>query len=116
MSASSSTATEHFKDCKAWVDKTGATRVKAWDWRETGTRHRPGVQRADVQEIIDAGVDAVVVTQGVNGVLECQSETMEHLKSCEVEVWHLLTPLAVLKFNSLVAEGRAVGGVFHSTC
>jgi hypothetical protein len=29
--------------------------ARAWDWRETGTRHRPGIQPADVAELLDHG-------------------------------------------------------------
>ena len=27
--------------------------ARAWDWRETGTRHDPGIQPADVAELVD---------------------------------------------------------------
>jgi hypothetical protein len=37
-----------FKDIKVFPG--GA---REWDWRETGTRHVPGIQPADVQELIE---------------------------------------------------------------
>jgi hypothetical protein len=37
-----------FKDAKLWPGG-----VREWDWNETGTRHRPGVQPADVEELLD---------------------------------------------------------------
>ena len=36
-----------FKDAKLWPG--GA---RAWDWSETGTRHEPGIQPADVAELL----------------------------------------------------------------
>jgi hypothetical protein len=37
-----------FKDCKVWPD--GA---KEWDWDLTGTRHQPGTQPADIEELLE---------------------------------------------------------------
>jgi hypothetical protein len=28
---------------------------RAWDWSETGTRHEPGIQPADVAELLERG-------------------------------------------------------------
>jgi hypothetical protein len=42
-----------FKDAKVFPG--GA---REWDWRETGTRHVPGIQPADVQELIEHGAKA----------------------------------------------------------
>ena len=44
--------TEHgeFKDAKLFPG--GA---REWDWNETGTRHEPGVQPADVEELLEHG-------------------------------------------------------------
>ena len=49
-----------FKDAKIFPG--GA---REWDWRETGTRHVPGVQPADVQELIEHGARAVVLSKGI---------------------------------------------------
>ena len=39
--------------------------ARAWDWRETGTRHGPGIQPADVVELLDRGASVVVLSTGV---------------------------------------------------
>ena len=39
-----------FKDAKLFPG--GA---RAWDWRETGTEHVPGIQSADVEELLEHG-------------------------------------------------------------
>jgi len=49
-----------FKDAKIFPG--GA---REWDWRETGTRHVPGIQPADVRELIEHGAKAVVLSKGI---------------------------------------------------
>ena len=72
------------KDFKLWP---GGGRL--WDWTETGTHHVPGIQPADVAELVEAkGVEAVA------------AETTE----------------AARLYNRLAVARRAVGGLFHSTC
>ena len=44
-----------FKDCKVWPG--GA---KEWDWSLTGTHHQPGIQLADIEEILAQGVEVNV--------------------------------------------------------
>ena len=55
-----------FKDAKIF---SGGARE--WDWRETGTRHVPGIQPADVQELIEHGARTVVLSKGSGG--DCRS-------------------------------------------
>jgi hypothetical protein len=49
-----------FKDAKIFPG--GA---REWDWGETGTRHVPGIQPADVQELIEHGAKSVVLSKGI---------------------------------------------------
>ena len=51
-----------FKDAKIFPD--GA---REWDGRETGTRHVPGIQPADVRELIEHEAKAVVLSQESGG-------------------------------------------------
>ncbi|KAJ3590075.1 hypothetical protein NHX12_008032 [Muraenolepis orangiensis] len=100
-----------YKDCKVWP---GGSR--AWDWRETGTNHRPGVQPADVEEVVAMGVDTLVIGSGMNQALQVQSSTLDLLREKGVVVRVLQTEKAVAEYNVLVGQGARVGGVFHSTC
>jgi len=43
-----------YKDAKLFP---GGSR--AWDWNETGTHHAPGIQPADVNELLEHGAEAV---------------------------------------------------------
>jgi hypothetical protein len=99
------------KDYKLWP---GGGRE--WDWRETGTRHEPGIQPADIEELLDHGVRVVVLSRGMLLRLDTCAETLELLKSRNVEVRIAETSEAVAIYNQLAASGIAVGGLFHSTC
>ncbi|XP_039417885.1 mth938 domain-containing protein isoform X2 [Corvus cornix cornix] len=54
-----------YKDCKVWP---GGSRT--WDWRETGTNHSPGVQPADLEEVVRKGVKTVVIGRGMSEALQ----------------------------------------------
>lgn len=96
------------KDFKLWP---GGGRP--WDWNETGTRHDPGIQPADVRELLDHGCTVIVLSRGMDLVLQTAPETFELLK--DIEVVHAETTAAVARYNEL-AETTAVGGLFHTTC
>jgi len=38
---------------------------RAWDWSETGTHHVPGIQIADVEELLEEGARIVVLSRGM---------------------------------------------------
>lgn len=99
------------KDFKLWP---GGGR--AWDWSETDTRHVPGIQPADVRELLDHGSRAVVLSRGMLLRLRTQRETLDLLASKGVVVRVAKTTAAAKVYNKLVAKGEAVGGLFHSTC
>lgn len=99
-----------FKDAKIYPG--GA---RAWDWGETGTHHVPGIQPADVEELVAHGVTKVVLSKGVWERLQVQPETLSWLTNHGVEVRVLQTEEAVKCYNDLI-ELAPVGGLFHSTC
>jgi len=43
---------------------------REWDWNETGTRHSPGIQPADAEELLAHGATAVVLSLGMNRRLQ----------------------------------------------
>ena len=103
--------THRFKDCKVWPD--GA---REWNWKETGTQHSPGIQPADLEEILEHDPEAVVLGRGVLGRLEICAETEALLRERGVACHTARTPEAVALFNDLAEEGKRVAGLFHSTC
>lgn len=103
--------TYRFKDCKL-----GLGNALEWDWTITGTRHQPGIQPADIEDILADDLDFMVLSRGMQLMLHVCEETEELLNSRNIEYYIGQTQLAVNLFNSLVQKGRKVAGVFHSTC
>jgi len=88
---------------------------RGWDWNETGTRHVPGIQPSDVLELLEKGSKVIVLSRGMDLVLQTCPETLELLRARGVEVHVEETKAAVSLYNKL-CETQAVGGLFHSTC
>lgn len=103
--------TYRFKDCQVWPG--GA---QEWDWHRTGTRHRPGIQPADIEDILTRDVDVVFLSRGMEGLQHICPETQRLLRFRGTEYHIAQTPQAVDLFNTLTHQGKKVGGVFHSTC
>ncbi len=99
-----------FKDAKLYPGG-----CREWDWRETGTQHAPGIQPADVEELLEHGATVLVLAQGMVGRLAVSPETEEMLRGRNVRVHRLRTEEAVRLYNEL-RETESVGGLFHSTC
>lgn len=101
---------DRFKDAKLYPG--GA---REWNWKETGTSHRPGIQPADVEELLNNGAAVVVLSKGINERLQVMPETLQMLEERGVDVHVLQTEEAVERYNQLRAT-RPVGALIHSTC
>lgn len=99
-----------FKDAKLFPG--GA---REWDWRETGTQHAPGIQVADVEELLEHGATVVVLAQGMYGRLRVCPQTEQMLRERGVPIHRLKTEEAARLYNEL-RESERVGGLFHTTC
>jgi hypothetical protein len=99
------------KDFKLWP---GGGRV--WDWNETNTHHIPGIQIADIKELIDQGAEEIVLSRGMLLALQTCDETKQLLQDEGIPVHILETKKAAALYNKLIDDGIAVGGLFHSTC
>ncbi len=99
-----------FKDAKLFPG--GA---REWNWIETGTRHVPGIQPADIEELLDNGATAVVLSKGIQERLQVCPETLEMLRSRGVSFHIHQTEEAARIYNEL-QQSESVGGLFHSTC
>ncbi|NIR50395.1 hypothetical protein GWO43_17955 [candidate division KSB1 bacterium] len=101
---------DRYKDAKLFP---GGSRE--WDWRETGTEHVPGIQPADVDELLEHGAKVVVLSKGIYERLQVPPETLQMLKDKGIDTHVLQTEKAVELYNELTEKGP-VGGLFHSTC
>lgn len=99
-----------YKDCKVYP--TGS---KEWNWNETGTRHNPGIQPADVKDFIEE-VDVVILTRGMELELHIKQETLDYLVSLGKTYYMEQTEIGVAHYNRLNNEGKKVGILIHSTC
>jgi hypothetical protein len=88
---------------------------RPWDWTETGTQHVPGIQPADVEDLLAHGATTVVLSRGMDLRLQVDPATLRLLDERSVTVHVLETREAVKAYNDLVGS-VPVGGLFHSTC
>ena len=89
--------------------------AREWNWAETGTRHTPGIQLADVKELLDHGAIVVILSRGVHRRLQVKPDTLKELEALGVGYHVLQTDDAVRMYND-IRERQPVGGLFHSTC
>jgi len=89
---------------------------KSWDWRESGTRHSPGILVSDCKELVENGCRIVILSRGMLLRLKIPLQTISYLEEKGIEVVIAGTKKAVKKYNARVDRGEAVGGLFHSTC
>ena len=99
-----------YKDAKLFP---GGSR--AWDWSETATSHDPGIQPADVEELLANGATVVVLSTGMYERLGVCPETLRFFQEKSIPVHVLQTEKAVKRYNEL-AETEATGALIHSTC
>jgi len=100
-----------FKDAKLYPGH-----ATAWDWGETGTHHNPGIQYADVREILNAGVDRIILTRGQYGNLGITNGLVDQIEQEDVAVDVAQTEEAVTMYERYRKQGVNVGIIIHSTC
>ena len=76
----------------------------------------PGIQVADIAELIGHGANVIVLSRGMQLVLQTAPETAKWLDQHGVKHHILETREAAKLYNELAGQGIAVGGLFHSTC
>jgi len=87
--------------------------VRAPWWREAGGHvYAPG----DLQEVLDAAPEVVVLGTGYFGRVRVEDTTLEALTAAGSEVVVERTGRAVEAFNRLADEGRDVAAALHLTC
>lgn len=99
------------KDFKLWP---GGGRE--WDWAEHGTGHGRGIQPGDVEELIGHGCAIIILTTGRLRRLKVAPATLALLDEQKLERLVVDTGQGITLYNDLAQQGRAVGGLFHSTC
>jgi hypothetical protein len=101
--------------CAALVPPPLESGAREWNWDETGTRHDPGIQPGDVQELLDNGATTVILSKGVHERLKTHPATLDMLRQRGITVQVLQTEVAIEAYNALV-DAEPVGALIHSTC
>jgi hypothetical protein len=86
-------------------------RVKAGWWREEGHR----LQMEDLEEVLEAKPEVLVVGTGYYGELMVPSETRKQVESRGIELIIQKTAEACQVFNYII-ESKKVVAVLHLTC
>jgi hypothetical protein len=89
--------------------------VEEWDWRKTGTRHDPGIQTADLADLVTTKPDLVILSRGVDLVLQVPQATVDFARSHAATVLVLQSEQAVAEYNRRITSKRVVA-LIHSTC
>jgi len=91
---------------------------RPWDWGETGTSHSPGIQVADVEELVKHGCRTVILGCGVFSRLKVMKETLDYLDAHGIETIAVDTKRAIRTYNEFLDRDRnhLLGGLIHTTC
>lgn len=81
-------------------------------WRKEGH----SVEAADVEDILKAKPDVVVVGMGKPGRMQVENSLRSVLAQADIRLIEEPTASALQTFNRLHDEGKQVAGAFHLTC
>jgi hypothetical protein len=81
---------------------------RAWDWSETATHHVPGIQIADLQELLDHGSRVLVLSRGMQLALQTCPNALQYLREKETPVHIEETKAAVADAAPLLPESEPV--------
>ena len=89
----------------------GNTVIPNW-WRSEGHK----VLQKDIKDILEQGVEIIVIGQGDPGLMKVDPSLKNYLKKQKIKLIEKPTKDAIFEFNKLYKEGRKVGAGFHLTC
>lgn len=70
----------------------------------------------DLDDILAAGPDYLVVGQGSPGQMRVAEELKQTLQELRIKLLDQPTAQAIKTFNQLTAQGKKVAAAFHLTC
>ena len=89
--------------------------AEEWDWGKTGTRHDPGIQLADVEDLLVHRPRTVVLSRGMLLALKVPQPTIDAIRARGPEVIVLPSDKAVAEYNER-CRAEPVVALIHSTC
>jgi hypothetical protein len=87
-------------------------RIDSSWWRKEGHK----LQIADLNDVINAKPEVLVVGTGYSGAMAVPKETISYLESKGMKVYVERTAKAVELFNELQKKGKIVIAALHLTC
>jgi hypothetical protein len=75
-----------------------------------------GIKKEEVEELIRAGAQAIVIGKGIFSRAKLRPEAQGLLQEAKVDFSVLPSKEAVSKFNELTEKSNFLGGIFHITC
>lgn len=91
--------------------EAGRSRLDDRWWRKEGHR----LDKADLEEVVKARPEVLVVGTGCYGCMQVPRETLEFLKNIGIEVYAEPTEKACQRYNEL-KDVRKVVAALHLTC
>lgn len=86
--------------------------VKANWWRQEGHSLHPD----DLDDVIKAKPEILVIGNGANSVMKVPSETKEYIKSLGIKLIIKKTGKACKTYNKLIEKGKNAVAALHLTC
>lgn len=103
-----------YKDCRIWNNGSSS-----WDWSKTGTRHKPGIQFADLADLLCQYPDTeiIIFSSGMDKQLDIHPDTMKLVteKYPKVTIYRDDTKAAVKLYGEL-RKKHTIIALLHSTC
>ena len=87
-------------------------RIEDQWWRENGHM----VMLQDLNDVISADPDVLVVGRGKLGAMKIPEETADAIEGAGIQLVDARTEEAVEVFNQIANTGKAGVGAFHLTC
>ena len=88
-----------------------------WDWAKTNTHHVPGIQIADIEQLLEkSNVELILLSSGFEDKLQIMDETLNYLKKKNIKYIFQDTSRIISEFNWELMKGTKVGALIHSTC
>jgi hypothetical protein len=79
-----------------------------------GTTHKIG--EWEQEKLLSGNPEVILIASGWSGVLKIDEDFRKKVEDAGIELGVVLTPEVVKEYNHLIAEGKKVNCLIHTTC
>lgn len=90
--------------------------AREWIWEEPNRSHKSANSVELLKSLAETGADVVILTRGVDGVLQVPEETLAYARVNNIDLRVELTPDAIKLYGELVSRDVLVAAAIHTTC